>query len=91
MCTLCDSTNINTIITIETITADTLQTVWNELDFRVAFHCFSHTLPGWVNNVPSEERDQLDALKKGPSSLVTDHMQPDIQKLASVHHVQIIR
>ena len=35
MCTLCDSTNINTIIAIETITADTLQTVWNELDYRV--------------------------------------------------------
>jgi len=28
MCTLCDSTNINTII-------DMLQTVWNELDNRV--------------------------------------------------------
>jgi len=39
MCTLCDSTNINTIIdnrtTIETITAEMLQTVWNELDDRV--------------------------------------------------------
>ena len=29
MCTLCDST------AIETITADMLQTVWNELDYRV--------------------------------------------------------
>ena len=35
MCTFCDSTNINTIIAIETITADILQTVWNELDFHV--------------------------------------------------------
>ena len=35
MCTLCDSTNINTIIAIETITADMLQTVWNEFDYRV--------------------------------------------------------
>jgi len=36
MCTLCDSTNSNTIIEfVETITADTLQTVWNELDYRV--------------------------------------------------------
>jgi len=35
MCTLCDYTNINTIIAIETITADMLQTVWNELDYRV--------------------------------------------------------
>ena len=37
MCTLCDSTNINTVIrtAIETITADMLQTVWNELDYRV--------------------------------------------------------
>jgi len=35
MCTLCDSTNINTIIDIETITADMLQTVWYELDYRV--------------------------------------------------------
>jgi len=31
MCTLCDSTNNNTII----ITADMLQTDWNELDYRV--------------------------------------------------------
>jgi len=30
MCTLCESTNINMIIT-----ADMLQTVWNELDYRV--------------------------------------------------------
>ena len=30
MCTLCDCTNINMIIT-----ADMLQTVWNELDYRV--------------------------------------------------------
>jgi len=29
-CTLCDSTNINTIITV-----NMLQTVWNELDYRV--------------------------------------------------------
>jgi len=37
MCTLCDYTNINTIIrtVIETITADMLQTVLNELDYRV--------------------------------------------------------
>jgi len=35
MCTLCDSTNINTIIAIETITADMLHTVWNELNYRV--------------------------------------------------------
>jgi len=38
MCTLCDSTNINTIIEfvpIETITADMLQTVWNEPGYRV--------------------------------------------------------
>ena len=32
MCTLCDYT-IRTAI--ETITADILQTVWNELDYRV--------------------------------------------------------
>ena len=32
MCTLCESTNRPAI---ETITADTLQTVWNELDYRV--------------------------------------------------------
>ena len=35
MCTQCDSTNINMIIAIETITADMLQTVWNELDYRI--------------------------------------------------------
>jgi len=37
MCTLCDSTNINTIIrtATETITADLLQAAWNELDYRV--------------------------------------------------------
>ena len=37
ICTHCDSTNINTIIrtAIETITVDVLQTVWNELDYRV--------------------------------------------------------
>jgi len=35
MCTLCDSTHINTITAIETITTDMLQTVWNELDYRV--------------------------------------------------------
>ena len=35
MRTLCDSANINTIIAIETITVDILQTVWNELDYRV--------------------------------------------------------
>ena len=35
MCTLSDSANINTIIAIEAITADMLQTVWNELDYRV--------------------------------------------------------
>ena len=35
MCTLCDSTNINTIIAIETITAELLQTVRSELDFHV--------------------------------------------------------
>ena len=35
MCILCDITNINTIIAIEIITADMLQTVWNELDYRV--------------------------------------------------------
>ena len=37
MCTLCDSININMIIriAIETITADMLQTIWNELDYRV--------------------------------------------------------
>ena len=35
MCTLCDSANINTIIALETITVDMLQTVWNELDYRV--------------------------------------------------------
>ena len=34
-CTLCVSTNINTVIAIETITDDMLQTVWNELDYRV--------------------------------------------------------
>jgi len=33
MCILCDSTNIRTAI--ETNTADMLQTVWNELDYRV--------------------------------------------------------
>ena len=32
MCTLCDSTNRTAI---ETITADMLHTVWNELDYRV--------------------------------------------------------
>jgi len=32
MCTLCDSTNRTAT---ETITADMLQTVWNELDYRV--------------------------------------------------------
>ena len=36
MCTLCDSTNINTIIAIENITAYMVQTVWNELDYRVS-------------------------------------------------------
>jgi len=35
MCTLCDSTNINTIIAVETVTADMLKTVWNELDYHV--------------------------------------------------------
>ena len=37
ICTLCDSTDINTIIrtATETITADMLHTVWNELDYRV--------------------------------------------------------
>jgi len=37
MCTLCDYTNINTIIRTptETITADMLQTVWNELYYCV--------------------------------------------------------
>ena len=35
MCILCDSTNINTIIAIATITADMPQTVWNELDYHV--------------------------------------------------------
>ena len=38
MCTLSDSTNINMIIqfiSIKTINADMLQTVWNELDYRV--------------------------------------------------------
>jgi len=35
MCTICDSTNIDTIIATETITADMLQTVWSELDYRV--------------------------------------------------------
>ena len=38
MCTLCDSTNINMGISelpLKPITADMLQTVWNELDYRV--------------------------------------------------------
>ena len=38
MCTLCDSTNklkVRIRTAIETITADMLQTVWNELDYRV--------------------------------------------------------